>query len=483
MKLFINGVPLTEVSKTEYGHESELFTSEMCSVIASIESFLPEIEVDENTQIGIEGAVGGAVKTVWRTAKGATKAGKATAKLIKNNYKEFKVLLKNLYLKLQKIIKDLGIQLSARFARFMKVADRYKALGSQVKEVTNFLHASIDGMPETNLTWHRFDPELLHMVFSAVENYETFYERVIEASLSMVGRVNFPTPEQVRQAIDRDDKDKVAKYVKVCTEVLGYFNHNKELSIIIGLGGGDFSDLKKSAFLVRLAKGIGGGIANLFTGGKFSGWSEATKRLVGSRKFINVSNDTKDKIQEGGSALVGAGAFLKEAVLGEEIRKTYSGQNAEEFKKDMLGTIGFLTLMESILNKDIIFNVLKSGSLSIKKETDARLKEIKDIITASNTAVDKQEAQKKVDANSSNNNTNNQTNQETKENQTDDENADASVDQLADLYVRLMGSILSRVSKDYTAVVTACLSSTFVLVKDTESILKLIQDNTVQAAK
>jgi len=149
----------------------------------------------------------------------------------------------------------------------------------------------------------------------------------------------------------------------------------------------------------------------------------------------------------------------------------------------MLGTIGFLTLMESILNKDIIFNVLKSGSLSIKKETDARLKEIKDIITASNTAVDKQEAQKKVDANSSNNNTNNQTNQETKENQTDDENADASVDQLADLYVRLMGSILSRVSKDYTAVVTACLSSTFVLVKDTESVLKLIQDNTVQAAK
>ena len=479
MKLMINGAYLEEVVNTEYGHEAEIFVNEMCSTVASFESFLPEIEV-ENTGLEAFGAVTGVGKTVWKTARNATKAGKATAKFIKNNYKDFKLFLKNLYLKLQKIIKDLGVQLSARFARFMKVADRYKKLGANVKEVTEFLHRAVDDMPEVNLTWYRFDPQLLHMIFTAVENYETFYERVIDAALAMVGKSNFPTPEQVRQAIDRNDTDKIAKYCKICTEVLGYFNKNKELSIIIGIGGGDFSDIKRSTFLVRLAKGIGGGIADLFTGGKFTDWTEATKRLMGSKKFINISNETKRNIEEKGSGLVGAAAFLKEAILGEGVRKTYSGQNSKEFKDDMLGTIGFLTLMESILNKDIIFNVLKSGSLSIKKETDARLKEIKDIITSSATAIDKNKADNKVDDANKNNNTDNKDSEKNEENQSE---SIGSVDQLADLYVRLMGSILSRVCKDYSQIISACLSSTFILVKNTEAVLDAIRANTVQAAK
>ena len=473
MKLMINGAYLEEVVNTEYGHEAEIFVNEMCSTTASFESFLPEIEV-ENTGLEAFGAVTGVGKTVWKTARNATKAGKATAKFIKNNYKDFKLFLKNLYLKLQKIIKDLGVQLSARFARFMKVADRYKKLGNQVREILDFLGKATGEMPDINLSWHRFDPQLLKTMFDAVSNFDEYHERVIEAALIKVGRNNFPKVEDVKNAIDRNDPERIAKYSKILSEVMGYFNENKELSIVIGLGGGDFDDIQRSALLIRMMKSIGGTVANLFTGGKFKGWVEFM-RVKGSKKFRNISNDTKKQIEKEGSMGVGAGAFLKEAILGEEIRKTYGKANVDEFKADMLGKIGFLTLMSSILNNDLIFNVLKSGSLSIKKKTDLELKEIQNIIKSSITAHDKS-AKGSGNANS---------NEDNKDNNTDKKDEESkeygSVDQMSDTYIRLMGGILSRSCKDYSQIIAACLSSTFELVKETEAIVKLIQEQTTQA--
>lgn len=478
MNFSINGVPLSEIENTQYGHEAELFANSMLECSNGFETLEQEIETGElsiiDFEIGSEGLVWNTVKAAGSAVKGTAKAGKKTAKFLRNSFKDFKVFVKMLYDKLRKVIKELGNQLAARYTRFMKVADRYKKLGNQVREILDFLGKATGEMPDINLSWHRFDPQLLKTMFDAISNFDEYHERVIEAALIKVGRNNFPKVEDVKNAIDRNDPDKIAKYSKILSEVMGYFNENKELSIVIGLGGGDFDDIQRSALLIRMMKSIGGTVANLFTGGKFKGWVEFM-RVKGSKKFRNISNDTKKQIEKEGSMGVGAGAFLKEAILGEEIRKTYGKANVDEFKADMLGKIGFLTLMSSILNNDLIFNVLKSGSLSIKKKTDLELKEIQNVIKSSITAHDKS-AKGSGNANS---------NENSKDNNTDKKDEESkeygSVDQMADTYIRLMGGILSRSCKDYSQIIAACLSSTFELVKETEAIVKLIQEQTTQA--
>lgn len=472
MNFSINGIPLSEVKNTQFGHESELFTNSMIECSNGFEALEQEIEtgelsiIDYDFEIGSEGLVWNTVKTAGSVVKGTVKAGKKTAKFLKNSYKDFKVFVKVLYDKLRKIIKELGNQLAARYARFMKVADRYKKLGNEVKEILDFLGKAVGEMPDINLSWHRFDPKLLKTMFDSVSNFEEYHERVIDAALYKIGKHNFPKIEDIKTAIDRNDPEKIAKYTKMLSEVMAYFNESKELSIVIGLGGGDFDNIERSTLLIRMMKSIGGSVANLFTGGKFKGWAEFV-RVKGSKKFRNVSNDTKEQIEKEGSLGVGAGAFLKEAILGEEIRKTYGKNNVEEFKTDMLGKIGFLTLMNSILNQEIIFQVLKSGSLSIKKKTDLELKEMQNIIKSAINAHDKSAK-------------GNNEKKEDKDNKEGDKEY-GTVESMSDVYMRLMGGILSRCCKDYSQIIAACLSSTFELVKETEAIVKLIKEQTTNA--
>lgn len=487
MNIKLNGVLLSDIENMSYGHESEIFAFELSKYDSAFESLEEEFITGEITYIdsGMEGLVWGTMKATKSALKGAAKAGRNTAKFIKRNAKDLKAYLKTMFLKLQKIIKELGMQLSARFARLMKVADRYNKLGREVNEILSFLGKAVNDMPEMNLSWHKFDAILLKDMFNGIEDYETYYKRVIEGTLiEEGGSRDVPTPEKVRDALTRNDQQAIYNYCGVCANVLAHFNKNKELAIIIGLSGGNLNDVQKSGFVARLAKRFGSAIANIFTAGKFKDWQEARKLLGDKSSFSNVSKETKENISKNGSALTGAGSFLKEAILGPEIHKTYSSSNAEEFRKDMMdNSSGFLTLMNSILGNQIIFKVLKSGALSIKKETDARLKEIQDIINAGAAASEKSEKEKSNnDATNKNNNTDNKDNEEDKKKDNEeqvDTNANTP-DKLADLYVRLMGSILARACKDYAQIITACLSTTFILVKETEGIVAAIKEQTVK---
>lgn len=485
MNIKLNGVLLSDIENMSYGHESEVFAFELSKFDSGFESLEEEFITGELTYIdsGMEGLFWSTVRTTKDVIKGSAKAGRNTAKFIKRNAKDLKAYLKTMFLKLQKIIKELGMQLSARFARLMKVADRYNKLGAEVHEIVNFLGTAVKDMPEINLSWHKFDAVLLKLMFDGIEDYEAYYKRVIEGTFkSEGGSKDIPTPEKVRDALNRNDKQAISNYCGICSNVIGYFNSNKELAIIIGLSGGSLSDVQKSGLVARLAKRFGTAIANVFTLGKFKDWKEARKLVNDKSTLSNVSKETKENISKNGSALTGAGSFLKEAILGQEIRKTYSTANADEFKDDMLNSgHGFLILMQSILGSQIIFKVLKSGALSIKKETDARLKEIQEIIKNGTDASEKSEKENKAsDATNKNDNTDDKNKQEDKKDNQQEQvesNFD-SPDKLAELYVRLMGSILARACKDYAQIITACLSTTFILVKETEGVIAAIKEQT-----
>lgn len=483
MKLRINGTLLDDINKTSYGNESELFCLECDKLAIACESISEEFLTDLNTASyqweGTEGLVWGTVNAGSKAIKSSIKAGKAGYKIIKRNAADFRVYLKKLYEQLQKLIREYGVQLSARWARLMKVGDRYKQAGADVKEIIDFLGKAVGDMPEIIISWHRFDPALLKTMFESVEKFDVFYNNVLKAAGKAEGVREIPSPQEVRQALDKGDKKLLSKYIKDLTKIMHNFNEYKELSIIVGLSAGDFTDLQTSDLLVRMCRGLGFNVAQLFTGGKFKGWAEIVK-VKTNMNFRNVSDEDKKKIENKDLGTTGAASFLKSAILGPEFRKTYSAQNSDEFKKDMLGTIGFLTLMSSILNNQIIFDVLKTGSLSVKKETDAKLKEIQTIMHSADQAAIKEENEAK---NAKEETPKEDTKEEAKEEKENKEEIDnnASPQDLADLYVKLMGSILSRCCSDYSNVISACLSSTFVLVKETEAVIKTIHSQTTKA--
>lgn len=484
MRYQINGTSLEDINKTKYGNEAEIFSIECTKFSVAYESISNEfLRTDSQLLLnyeGTEGLVWSSIKGAGSAISGAKKAGTATFKMVKRGAADFKVFLKKLYEQLQKLIREYGVQLSARWARLMKVADRYKQVGTDVREIINFLGKAVGDLPEMVISWHRFDPQLLKTMFDSVENFEVFHKRVLDAAAKAEGVRNIPDANEVKAALDRDDKKALSEYVNKLSKTMHYFNENKELSVVVGLSEGDFDSLERNPLLVRMCQSLGITIGSLFTGGKFRGWTEIAK-VKTNKSFRNVSDDTKKKVENKELNTTGPATFLKEAILGEEFRVTYSSKNAEEFKKDMLGTIGFLTLMNTILNNQLIFNVLKSGSLSIKKETDAKLREIQNIINSADRAAVKEEQEEKAKETKPEENKTEDETKKAEEKKADEElNPNASAQDLADLYIKLMGGILSRCCADYSSIVSACLASTFTLVKETEAIVKTIHSFTTR---
>ena len=360
MNICINGISLEQYSQANNQFEE---------LKLSIENLEP-IPYDQFDYLGMEASIlGDMIKGTYKATKGSIKAGVKGMKAANKQWSNIKNKWAQIKPQIIKLLKQFAMGLQNLWHKFLQYDKKYKELSKKINNIIQFSVNQMQVMPNVRLYYHSFNAKLLKGIVDLVSNWAVFVGVIVDGykgkrSGLFNGR-ELPNPENVADAIKKNDLNRLRGYVQDFSEGIGRLNAAGELT-------------------------LGVIIDRLFD------WNITSK----------FSSEMKDNINKN---KVGLSEYIKNAILGETIEKDYSDQNKNEFVQDMTGNNdSYLKLVASILNNDILADALKKGGASTKKGTDMMVKgmenvmknaEVQDKINASKREAEERQKQQENNRN------------------------------------------------------------------------------------
>lgn len=332
MNINIGGISMEQYNSTSCQFEELKYTLENFEVIPYDQfDFLGQ----EASILGdmIKGTVKATTGTVRMGVKGVKAANRQWSNL-KNKWNQIKP-------QIIKLLKQFALGLQNLWHKFLQYDKKYKALGAKINNIIQFSIRQMQVMPNVKLFYHMFNATFLKGLVDLVSNWPVFVSVIVDgykgkSSGVFTGR-ELPMPENVAEAIKKNDLNKLRDLVQDFSNGIGRLNSKGELTL--GL---------------------------------------VFDRMFNWNVAANFPNELREKANTG---KMGLAEYIKMGVLGEQVQKEYGNENKDEFVRDMTGgTDSYLRLVASILNNDILADALKKGGASTKKGTDLLVKELEAVM-------------------------------------------------------------------------------------------------------
>lgn len=484
MKICIDGLSLNQYNKSSFMEEFGLFLENQQFIDYNSSDDLIEPLLGDNTALAMEddSMVADIVKTGFRATRGAIRTGVKGYQAANKQWGKVKNKWADIKPRILKLVREFGQSLQNLWHKFMKYDQKYKELGQKIQQIVQFSINSLTELPPVTFTYHQFNVDVLKDMLEYIGQYDTFFNYIFSPDVGIV---------------DRNSRLGIGKgadsYVNVFNAVKA--NNIAEMQAI---------NEELSHVIARLSDSGDATIVKAFmTARKYAGID------IMGMKFTKGNPDNmlnKSSRERSDANAISASEYVKVAILGAEITKTYNNQTVQEFKDDMVGNNGFLRLVASMVNNNVLSGALKSSGKSIKTETDKMMtafnKSMQEAQKIDESTTNAQNAQQgnNVDANLKSNSA--QTTAErnaANKNGTDgtgmndngpqfaslgdkgdvDEGAgSASMGSLTEMYVRSMTVLFTKVAATYQMMIKGVLAATYEIISEADMITYTIERQT-----
>lgn len=478
MKICIDGLSLDQYKKSSFMEEFHIFLENQQFIDYSESDDLIVPLIDESDVAMEDSMVLDIVKGGWKATKGAVKAGAKGYEMANRQWGNVKNRWADIKPRILKLVREFGQSLQNLWHKFMKYDEKYKELGQKIQQVIQFSVTSLTELPPVSFTYHIFNVDILLAILDYIKSYDVFFNEIFSADIGIVdrnSRLGLGKPDgpyqAARDAISRNDKDTLNAICQELSQVIANLSD-----------GGDATIIRK----FMTAKGWAG---------KFLWMNYSSDNLLNQ-----TSRDRNDQNN------ISASEYVKMVILGESVTKSYNSQNLQEFKNDMVGNKGFLKLVASMVNNNVLSGALKSSGGTIKKETDKMIKYFNDLMQTAQQAAAKevqaqqaQNQQNNPQANLKTNSAQTTAERNANKNGTDgtgmadkgpefaslgdkgdiaDDAGSMTADRLAELYVRNMTILFTKVAATYQMIIKGMLAATYEIISEADQITYTIDRQT-----
>lgn len=332
MNISINGISLEQYNATNNQFEELKF---------SIENFEP-ISYNQFDFLGEEASIlGDMIKGSVKATKGSVKMGIQGVKAANKQWSNIKNKWSQIKPQIIKLLKQFAMGLQNLWHKFLQYDKKYKELSKKINNIIQFSVNQMQQMPNVKFYYHNFNARLLKGLVDLVANWGLFYVCITDGFKGKKSGVftgnPLPEPENVAEAIKKNDLNGLKSMVQDFSEGIGRLNSQGELTLGLVLD-----------------------------------------RMFDWDLIANFPNERRKDANEGKITL---SEYIKLAILGPTIEKEYNNENKDEFVRDMTGgNDSYLRLVASILNNDILADALKKGGASTKKGTDLMIKGMEQVM-------------------------------------------------------------------------------------------------------
>lgn len=480
MKICIDGLSLDQYKSSSFKEEFYIFleNQQFINYSESDDLIVPLINEDETVAME-DSLVGDVVKGVWRGSKAAVRTGTKAYSVANKQWGNLKNRWADIKPRILKLVREFGQSLQNLWHKFMKYDEKYKELGQKIQQVVQFSLTSLTELPPVSFTYHQFNVDILLAILDYIKSYDTFFNEVFSSDIGLVNRnslLGLGKPDGAYQtaikAIETNDKDTLNAICQELSQLIANLSD-----------GGDATIIRK----FMTAKGWAGS----FMGFNFS-----------SDNLLNKTNRERNDQNN-----ISASEYIKAVILGQSVTKSYASQNLQEFKNDMVGgNKGFLKLVASMVNNNVLSGALKSSGGSIKKETDKMIKYFNDLMQKAQQKAAQEQANQQQQAQANNPEANLKTNsaQTTAERNASKNGADGTgmpdkapefnsladkgdipneagsmtADRLAELYVRNMTILFTKIAATYQMIIKGMLAATYEIISEADQIVYTIERQT-----
>lgn len=296
---------------------------------------------------GLEGLPTDIIKMGWRATKGTVKA---VHKAHKTVYKGAKQLSSkwntNIKPLIMKFLKEFQSQLQIMWGKFRKYDKLYTKLGKEINSVTQVYGKQMNSMRAVSIFYHKFNPNALKGYAEAIKDYDAFMGAITGSTELFGGK--FVPPKEFANYLRSKNIAKAKECVDSMSAGMSKLNSRGDLAFAYAIINDSDKNISKSNFRK---------IRECFTGPE-------------PEQILKAAIKNKSPLVE----------FVQVSILRKEIEGKYNEKDVNKFKNDMLGNAGFLTIMSSILNNQIIEKVLNGGGKSIKEQTREDMSAMEEIV-------------------------------------------------------------------------------------------------------
>lgn len=296
---------------------------------------------------GLEGVPTDIIKMGWRATKGTVntvhKAHKAMYKGAKQLSSKWNTNIKPL---IMKFLKEFQSQLQIMWGKFRKYDKLYTKLGKEINSVTQVYGKQMNSMRAVSIFYHKFNPNALKGYAEAIKDYNAFMGAITGSTELFGGK--FVPPKEFANYLRSKNIAKAKECVDSMSEGMSKLNSRGDLAFAYAIINDNDKNVSKSNFRK---------IRECFTGPE-------------PEQILKTAIKNKSPLVE----------FVQVSILRKEIEGKYNEKDVNKFKNDMLGNAGFLTIMNSILNNQIIEKVLNGGGKSIKEQTREDMAAMEEIV-------------------------------------------------------------------------------------------------------
>lgn len=480
MKICIDGLSLDQYKTSTFTEELSIFleNQQFINYSESDDLIVPLIDIDDENVAMEDSMVADIVKGGWRATKGAVKMGAQGYSMANKQWGNIKNRWADIKPRILKLVREFGQSLQNLWHKFMKYDEKYKELGQKIQQIIQFSITSLTELPPVSFTYHIFNVDILLAILNYIKSYDTFFNEVFDPSIGIVGRTSVlglgkpDGPYQAAiKAIQTNDKNSLNAICRELSQVVSNLSDQGDATII-------------RKFMT--AKGWAGRIL----------W----------HKFSSDNMLNEKSRERNDSNNISASEYVKAVILGESVTKSYNNQNLQEFKADMVGNKGFLKLVSSMVNNNVLSGALKSSGGTIKKETDKMMKYFNDLMKRAQDVAAKelanqqaQNQQNDPQANLKTNSAQTTAERNAAKNGNDgtgmndkapefaslsdngdipDDAGTLTADKLAELYVRNMTIVFTKVAATYQMIIKGMLAATYEIISEADQITYTIDRQT-----
>lgn len=360
MKICINGLSMEQYKNTSSFEEFYIYLESL--------DYMSDREIQEyldsdydTVAMEDDSLIKDMVKGAYKGTKYAVKTGVKAYKTANKEWGRAKnkwVIMKP---KIMKLVRDFGQTLQNVWHKYMQYDQKYKELGQKIQQIIQFSIKAVTDLPAIELYWHNFNVELLKDLLDILKDYGSFFDKVLSpdakmfnaSSLLSKGTAGF---SQLADLITSNNVEGLKFEVNELSQTLA------KLSV-----DGDITILRNIMNLKRYQNTIMGWLLN--------------------QKVENLLDENAMERFKGKN--ISGSEFVKACILGVEMHNTYSNQNIGTFRDEMVngskGKPGFLTLVASMLNNNVLSGALKSSGATTKKQTDLLIKFFNDSMKEAET--------------------------------------------------------------------------------------------------
>lgn len=475
MKICIDGLSLDQYKRSSYIEEFNIFLENQQFINYNESDDLITPLIDDEDLAMEDSMAWDMVKGAWKGTKGTIKAGVKGYGEVNRQWTKAKNRWADIKPRILKMVREFGQSLQNLWHKYMKYDQKYKELGQKIQQIIRFSVTSLTELPPVTFNYHHFNVKALLDTLEYIKSYDVFFNTVFDPSKNIFGSTSKLGLGQADKAytipMTAIENGNLQELQSICDE----------LSQVIA----NLSDAGDVTIVQKLFTALG------YKPGLF--FNKSSDKLLNANQREQVAKNEYS-----------ASEYTKLIILGEQITKTYNNENLQEFKTDMVGNGGFLQLVASMVNNNVLSGALRSSGETVKKETDKMMKAFNEIMQkaekkASENAAAKAKAEAESQANTQSQN-NVDANLKTNSAQTTAERNNAgktpefkslgdegdieegagtmTIDGLAELYTRNMTILFTKIAATYQMIIKGVLAATYQIISEADEITYLIERQT-----